>query len=30
MAMGKRKRHAKQPSMWVETNDLPRSVAHPF
>jgi len=28
MAMGKRKRHAKQPS-WVETNDLPRSAAHP-
>ena len=30
MAMGKRKRRAKQPSMWVETNDLPRSAAHPF
>ena len=30
MAMGKRKRHAKQPSMWVVTNDLPRSAAHPF
>jgi transposase len=30
MAMGKRRRHAKQVSMWVATNDLPRSVAHPF
>src|SRR5688500_11043875 len=30
MAMGKRKRHAKQASMWVATQDLPRSVAHPF
>ena len=30
MAMGKRKRHAKQASMWVTTQDLPRSVAHPF
>jgi transposase len=30
MAMGKRKRHAKQDSMWVATQDLPRSAAHPF
>jgi transposase len=30
MAMGKRKRHAKQSSMWVATQDLPRSAAHPF
>jgi transposase len=30
MAMGKRRRHAKQTSMWVATNDLPRSAAHPF
>jgi len=30
MAMGKRKRHAKQSSMWVATEDLPRSAAHPF
>jgi hypothetical protein len=30
MAMGKRRRHAKQASMWVATQDLPRSVAHPF
>jgi hypothetical protein len=30
MAMGKRKRHAKQGSMWVATQDLPRSAAHPF
>ena len=29
MAMGKR-RHAKQASMWVATEDLPRSAAHPF
>ena len=28
--MGKRRRHAKQASMWVATNDLPRSAAHPF
>ena len=28
--MGKRRRRAKQPSMWVATNDLPRSAAHPF
>jgi hypothetical protein len=25
MAMGKRKRHAKQASMWVATQDLPRT-----
>jgi hypothetical protein len=30
MAMGKRKRHAKQALMWVATDDLPRSAAHPF
>ena len=30
MAMGKRKRHPKQASMWVATQDLPRSAAHPF
>src|SRR6476619_7260812 len=29
MAMGTRKRHAKQDSMWVATQDLPRSAAHP-
>ena len=28
--MGKRQRHAKQASMWVATQDLPRSAAHPF
>jgi transposase len=30
MAMGKRRRHATQASMWVATQDLPRSAAHPF
>ena len=30
MAMGKRKRRAKQTSMWVATQDLPRGAAHPF
>jgi hypothetical protein len=30
MAMGKRRRHAKQRTMWVATQDLPRSAAHPF
>src|SRR5262245_13327569 len=30
MAMGKQRRHAKQTSIWVATNDLPRSAAHPF
>jgi hypothetical protein len=28
--MGKRRRHAKQASMWGATGDLPRSAAHPF
>ena len=28
--MGKRKRRAKQASMWVATQNLPRSAAHPF
>jgi transposase len=30
MAMGKRKLHAKQTSMWVATQDLSRSAAHLF
>ena len=30
MAMGKRKRRPKQASVWVATQDLPRSAAHPF
>ncbi len=30
MAMGKRRRLAKQTSMWVATEDLPRTAAHPF
>jgi transposase len=30
MAMGKRKRRARQATMWVATQDLPRSAAHPF
>jgi hypothetical protein len=30
MAMGKRRRHATQTPMWVATQDLPRSAAHPF
>jgi hypothetical protein len=30
MAMGRRRRHAKQASIWVATKDLPRSAAHPF
>jgi hypothetical protein len=30
MAMGKRKRHAKQASLWVATQGLPRNAAHPF
>src|ERR1044071_8649400 len=30
MAMGKRKRRDRQPSMWIATQDLPRSAAHPF
>ena len=28
--MGKRRRRPKQTSMWVATQDLPRSAAHPF
>lgn len=28
--MGKRRRHAKQALMWVATQDLPRTTAHPF
>jgi transposase len=30
MAMGQRRRHAKQRSMWVATAGLPLSAAHPF
>ena len=30
MAMGKRRQHANQTSMWVPSQDLPRSAAHPF
>jgi hypothetical protein len=30
MALGKRRRQAKQVSMWVATQDLPLSAAHPF
>jgi hypothetical protein len=30
MAMGKRRQGAKQGSMWVATQDWPRSAAHPF
>jgi transposase len=30
MAMGKRRRRPKQASMWVATQDLPRSAAHLF
>jgi transposase len=30
MAMGTRRRHATQASMWVATQDLPRTAAHPF
>jgi hypothetical protein len=30
MAMGKRRRRATQTSMWVVTEDLPRTAAHPF
>jgi hypothetical protein len=30
MAMGKRRRHAKQASMWVATQDLQCGAAHPF
>ena len=28
--MGKRRRRARQASMWIPTSDLPRSAAHPF
>jgi transposase len=30
MAMGKRRRHAKQALMWIAPQDLPRTAAHPF
>jgi transposase len=30
MAMGKRRRYAKQSWMWMATEDLPRTAAHPF
>jgi hypothetical protein len=30
MAMGKRRRRLKQTSLWVATQDLPRTGAHPF
>ena len=30
MAMGKRRRRGRQPSMWVAGSDLPRSGGHPF
>ena len=30
MAMGKRRRRGRQPSMWVASSDLPRSGGHPF
>jgi transposase len=30
MAMGKRKRKHRQQSMWIATQDLPRSASHPF
>jgi hypothetical protein len=30
MAMGKRRRRATQTSVWVATEDLPRTAAHPF
>ncbi len=30
MAMGKKKREPQQESMWVATQDLPRSPSHPF
>jgi hypothetical protein len=28
--MGKRRRHAKQATMWVATQDLPRTAGRPF
>jgi len=30
MAMGKHKRKLRQQSMWIATQDLPRSASHPF
>lgn len=30
MAIGKRRRGARQPSIWIATADLPRSEGHPF
>jgi transposase len=30
MAMGKRKRGARQSTMWIASSDLPRTAAHPF
>jgi transposase len=30
MAMGKRKRHARQAAMWIAASDLPTTAAHPF
>ena len=30
MAMSKRRRRGRQPSMWVASSDLPRSGGHPF
>jgi transposase len=30
MAMGKRKRGVRQSTMWIATNELPRTSAHPF
>jgi transposase len=30
MAMGKRKRGSRQSTMWIATNDLPATAAHPF
>ena len=30
MAMGKRKRKLHQQSMWIATQELPRSASHPF
>src|SRR2546430_8079455 len=30
MAMGKRKRGGRQSTIWIATNDLPTTAAHPF
>src|SRR6187549_1732169 len=30
MAVGKRKRRLRQQSMWIATQNLPRSASHPF